>query len=53
MMGLPEPLHDVVDEVDRIGLRVAPIDLECPNPRRVIDALQWECAYRKVKRHAR
>ena len=32
-----ELFHDVVDEVDGIGLRVALVDLECPNSRRVID----------------
>ncbi len=29
--------HDVVDEVDGVGLRVATVDLECPNSRGVID----------------
>ena len=30
-------LHDIVDEVDGVGLRVATVDLECSNSRGVVD----------------
>ena len=32
-----ELLHDVVDEVDGVGLRVALVDLQRTNPSRVVD----------------
>ncbi len=32
-----ELLDDVIDEVDGVGLRVTPVDLQRPNPRRIID----------------
>ena len=32
-----ELLDDMINEVDRVGLRVFKVDSKCPDPRRVVD----------------
>jgi hypothetical protein len=43
-----ELLHDVVDEVDGVGLRVASVDLECANSRGVVDGCVLVTSHRRT-----